>query len=181
MDAEKIILKTNVPCEIRSCHLDDLARVAQLEARVWRELAASAEEIRRRFSLFPKGFVVAATGAEILGFCCAVLTNLDPLHSGNLDEAFPPKHVPRGPYFFLFGLTVAPVFRKLGIADSLVRREVAVAARLEVDRIHLIANAHSRPLFIKHGFITLRPVPLFAGYPELMPNPVLMERRLGAA
>ncbi len=177
-DAEKIILKTNLPCEIRTCHMDDLPRVAQLETRVWRELAASTEEIRRRFNLFPKSFVVAAAGAEILGFCCAVLTDLDPLDPRNLNETFPPKHVPRGPYFFIFGLTVNPVFRRLGIGDSLVRRELAVAARLGVERIHLIANTNSRPLFIKHGFITLRPVALFAGYPELMPSPVLMELRL---
>lgn len=180
MDADKIVLKTKLSCEVRSCHMEDLPRVAQLETRVWRELAASPEEIRRRFALFPKAFIVAATGVEILGFCCAVLTDLDPLDSQNLTEAFPPKHVPRGPHFFIFALTVNPVFRKLGIGDSLVRRELTVAAALGVGRIHLVANAHSRPLFIKHGFITLRPVPLFADYPELMPDPVLMELRLRA-
>lgn len=178
MDAEKLVLRTNATCEVRNCRLEDLGQVAQLESRVWRELAAHTDEMRRRFSLFPHGFCVAATGGRILGFCCAVLTDLDPLESANLDETFPPRHVPRGPYFFLFGLSVDPVFRRLGIADSLVRRELAVAARLGAERIHLIANAHSRPLFLKHGFMTLRTVGLFADYPELMPSPVLMELRL---
>ncbi len=181
MDADKILLRTNVTCEIRSCHLEDLGQVSQMETRVWRELAVSVDEIRRRFSVFPQGFCVAATGPAILGFCCAVLTDLDPLNPANLNEAFPPRHVPRGPYFFLFGLTVDPVFRRLGIADALLRRQLAVARRLAASRIHLIANAHSRPLFIKHGFMTLRSVQLFANYPELMPSPVLMGLRLPLA
>ncbi|GEM_PF-4335679 len=178
MDAERIQLRTKVTCEIRTCHLEDLGQVAHLEARVWRELAASADEIRRRFSVFPQGFCVAAAGPDILGFCCAVLTDLDPLDPSHLSEAFPPRHVPRAPYFFVFGLTVDPVFRQLGIANSLVHRELAAAKRLAASRIHLIANAHSQPLFVKHHFTTLRPVALFADYPQLMPSPVLMELRL---
>jgi GNAT superfamily N-acetyltransferase len=158
--------------------MEDLEKVAQLETRVWRELAASLEELRRRFLVFPQGFVLAVAGLDLLGFSCSLLTDTDARIAAP-SETFPPRHIPRGDYFFLFGLTVDPLFRRKGIAQRLVAEELALAERLGCRKLQLIANAFSRPLFDRAGLSVVRASDeLFVQYRDLMPQPVLMEKVL---
>ncbi|RPJ56035.1 MAG: GNAT family N-acetyltransferase [Acidobacteria bacterium] len=158
--------------------MEDLEKVAQLENRVWRELAATPDDLRRRFLVFPQGFLLAAAGSDLLGFSCSLLTDTD-ARVAALNETFPPRHIPRGEYFFLFGLTVDPLFRRNGIARRLVTEELALAEKLGCRKVQLIANASSRPLFEKSGLAVVRPSQeLFVQYRDLMPQPVLMEKVL---
>ncbi len=158
--------------------MEDLEKVAQLETRVWRELAASLEDLRRRFLLFPQGFLVAVAGSDLLGFSCGLLTDID-ARVAALNETFPPRHIPRGDYFFLFGLTVDPLFRRKGIAQRLVAEELRLAEKVGCRKVQLIANALSRPLFAKAGLTVVRPSDeLFVQHRDLMPQPVLMEKVL---
>jgi len=158
--------------------MEDLERVAQLETRVWRELAASLDELRRRFVVFPQGLFLAVAGSNLLGFSCSLLTDTD-ARIAALNESFPPRHIPRGDYFFLFGLTVDPLFRRKGIAQRLVAEELTLAERLGCQKVQLIANASSRPLFEKAGLNVIRPSnELFVQHGDLMPQPVLMEKVL---
>lgn len=166
--------------KVRKARLEDLSQVAQLERRVWKELALSYAELRRRFLLFPQGFWVAALRPEIAGFCSALLFDGD-AREGELDETFPSRHVPRGKTLVILGLTVNPIFRRRRIGSTLVERELEVARKLGCLRVQLIANDFSRPLFEKLGFRTDRELPhLFAAHPHLMPSPVLMQH-LGTA
>jgi ribosomal protein S18 acetylase RimI-like enzyme len=168
----------NTNSEIRVARMEDLEKVAQLETRVWRELAASPEDLKRRFLVFPQGFCLAVAGSNLLGFCCSLLTDTD-ARLAVLNETFPPRHIPRGDYFFLLGLTVDPLFRRRGIAQSLVAEELALAKRLGCRKIQLIANASSRPLFEKAGLSVVRASEeLFLQHHDLMPEPVLMEKVL---
>jgi len=165
---------------VRPARLDDLARVDDLERLVWRGLAAPYEELKRRFRVFPQGLLVAAAASEVLGFCCAILTHEDATHAA-LDETFPPRHTPKGTYCFIYGLTVDPIFRNRGIGYRLATEELDVAARQGCTATQLVANRLSRPLFEKLGFRAVRPMDqLFAAHRELMPEPVLMERRFEA-
>ncbi len=160
--------------------MEDLEKTAQLEIRVWRELAASLEELKRRFLAFPQGFVVTVAGSDLLGFSCSLLTDTD-ARDAALNETFPPRHIPRGEYFFLFGLTVDPLFRRKGIAQRLVAEELALAKRLGCRKVQLIANSLSRPLFEKAGLRVVRPSEeLFVHHRDVMPEPVLMEKPLAA-
>ncbi len=160
--------------------MEDLEKVTQLEARVWRELAASLDDLRRRFLGFPQGFLLAMAGSDLLGFSCSLLTDTD-ARIAAVNETFPPRHIPRGDYFFLFGLTVDPLFRRKGIARHLVVEELALAERLGCQKVQLIANALSRPLFEKAGLTVVRPSDeLFVQHRDLMPQPVLMEKVLKA-
>lgn len=166
---------------VRPARLEDLARIDELERLVWRELAASYEELKRRFRSFPQGLLVAAAGSEVLGFCCGILTDQDATLAP-LDESFPPRHTPKGAYFFVYGLTVDPVFRKRGVGRCLGAEEVRVATRQGCKAVQLVANQFSRPLFEGLGLKVVRPVTeLFAAHRELMPDPVLMETRLDGA
>jgi len=168
----------NTNTEIRSARMEDLEKVAQLENRVWRELGASQDDLRRRFFVFPQGFFLAVAGPDLLGFCCSLLTDTD-ARLAALNETFPPRHIPRGDYFFLFGLTVYPLFRRKGIARHLVAEELALAGKLGCRKVQLIANALSRPLFEKAGLSVVRASDeLFAQHRDLMPEPVLMEKVL---
>jgi ribosomal protein S18 acetylase RimI-like enzyme len=163
------------PVEIRSARLEDLPKIVLLESRVWRELAASEEEMRKRFALFPQGLQVAVIDSNILGFCGSLLTDTD-ASQARLTESFPPRHIPRGPYLFVFGLTVSPIFRKKGLGTLLVEEELSLARRIGCEKVQLIANASSRPLFSNLGFRLLAPMEeLFVAHRDLMAEPVLME------
>lgn len=163
---------------LRRARLADLSRVGQLEKRVWGPMAASPSVIRRRFFLFPQGFQVALAGLDLAGFCSAALFDVDALEV-EVDEFFPPTHVPGGSHFFLFGLTVNPIYRRSGVATALIKKEIAVATRLGCRKIQLVANAFSRRVFRRLGFRAVATLShLFRDYPELMPRPVLMEMDL---
>lgn len=97
----------------------------------------------------------------------------------NLDEYFPPGHIPLGKYCFLFGLTVNPVYRRRGIATALVEDELKTAERKKCLKVQAIANSFSQPLFQAHSFEVVTPLPdLFREFSELMPYPALMERKV---
>lgn len=163
---------------IRRARLHELARLSQLERRVWKELAASYTELRRRFFLFPQAFQVAIIAPEIAGFCCGFLSATDATKI-ELNAGFPGQHVAGGKYLFLVALTVNPIFRRRGVASRLLERELEVGHRLQCRKVQLVANAFSRPLFEKYAFRAVTVVDrLFGDYAELMPQPVLMEKLL---
>lgn len=167
-----------VPLQFRRARLDDLAKVSRLERRIWLELAASYGDLRRRFLLFPQAFQLAVREPEIAGFCCGLLSDRD---AGQelLNEAFPHGHVPGGQYLFLVGLSVNPLFRRKGIASTLVCRQAELAKKLRCQKVQLIANAFSKPLFERQSFRVVKHLDrLFEPYRELMPEPVLMERTI---
>ncbi len=164
---------------LRPARLDDLPKITRLEQRVWKELSADYQDLRRRFLQFPKGLQVAFVYSELAGFCSSCLFDVDAVEAP-LDEHFPPRHVPGGKYFFLLGLTVNPAFRKRGVGTELVKREVALARRLRCRKVQLIANAESQGLFEAAGFQVLRELRhLFRDFSKLMNDPVLMELSLG--
>lgn len=163
---------------VRRARLDDLAKVTQLEKRVWKKMAASRRQIKRRFFLFPAGFLVAAVGNEIGGFCLAVRLDYD-AREVSVDETFPPSHVPEGSFYVLYALTVNPVFRRQGIASRLVKRHLRQAHRLTCAKVQLVANAYSRRMFDRLGFQTVQSLEsLFREFPDVMPEAVLMEKEL---
>lgn len=163
---------------VRRAREKDLLLVCELELRVWKEMSATEDVLRHRFLQFAEGFQLAWAGVDLAGFCCASISDQD-ASEAELDEAYPPAHVPRGGCFFIFGLTVSPLYRRKGIGRALVRRQLSVARKKGCRKAQLIANAHSRALFEGMDFRFLAPLPeLFRDFPELMPEPVLMERRL---
>jgi GNAT superfamily N-acetyltransferase len=163
---------------VRAARLEDLKHVGELERLVWRGLCAPHEELRRRFRLFPRGLLLGVAATEILGFCFGLLTNED-ASTAPLDESFPPRHVPRGRNFFVYGLTVDPVCRRRGIGRRLVEAELELALKLGCGKAQLVANALSKPLVEQLGFGAVRAVTeLFTAHRDLMPEPVLMEKRL---
>jgi GNAT superfamily N-acetyltransferase len=141
-------------------------------------MAAPHAVIRRRFFLYSQGFQVAVIGQEIAGFCCAALFDQD-ARLLELDEYFPAEHIPKGRYCFLFGLTVNPIYRRRGIARSLVGKELETARKKSCRKVQVIANSLSRPLFEQWHFQAVTELQhLFKNHTDLMPRPVLMEMDL---
>ncbi len=169
-------MAATVEYAIRRARLEDLRKICRLERMVWKEMAATHRQMRRRFLLHPAGFLLAAIGAEIGGFCIAVLLARDARQVG-VDETFPPEHIPKGRYYVMYALTVSPLFRRRGIASSLVRKHLERARRLRCRKVQLVANAFSRPVFERLGFEAVDSLDqLFSSFPDLMPQAVLMER-----
>jgi GNAT superfamily N-acetyltransferase len=171
-----ISIMTSTSFRVTRARLEHLSKVTRLETRVWQGMAAPHSVIRRRFFLYPQGFKVALIGTEIAGFCCAALFDQDAT-SMDLNEYFPPGHIPLGKYCFLFGLTVNPVYRRQGIGTALVENELKTAERKRCLKVQAIANSFSQPLFRANAFEVVTPLPgLFKKFSELMPDPALMER-----
>jgi ribosomal protein S18 acetylase RimI-like enzyme len=161
--------------EFRSARLDDLEAVSALEQRVWRELAASSHDLKRRFLQFPPGFQVSYLSSQLVGFCCSVLTPLDATEV-EINERYPWRHVPEGKNIFLLGLTVDPEFRRLGIGTALVQQELDLAKELGCRKVQLVANSQSRVLFERLGLKVVQSLShLFREFPKLIQDPVLME------
>jgi ribosomal protein S18 acetylase RimI-like enzyme len=161
--------------EIRAARLEDLEAISVLEQRVWRELAASPQDLRRRFLQFPRGLQAAYLSTQLVGFCCSVLTDLDAAEV-EVNERFPWRHVPQGRNIFLLGLTVDPEVRRLGIGSALVRQELELAKEQGCRKVQLVANSMSRVLFQRLGLKVVHPLPhLFREFPKLIQDPVLME------
>ncbi|MBI4445523.1 MAG: GNAT family N-acetyltransferase [Acidobacteria bacterium] len=162
----------------RQARREDLAAASKLGQRVWAELGAGIDELQLRFHLFPKAFQIALVDLQLVGLCFGTLSDQDATQS-ELTETFPARHMAGGKFFFLYGLTVDPLFRGHGIGSGLVRRELAVARRLHCKKVQLIAGLSSRPLFERLGFQARQRLDhLCASYPGLMKEPVLMEMRL---
>ncbi len=173
-------MPTTFTHKIRRARLEDLSKVSQLEKRVWKQMSARRNVIQRRFFLFPQGFIVATVGSEIAGFCCACLYDVDATKVP-VDAHFPPGHIPGADYYFIFALTVNPIYRGHGIGTDLVRRELKQARKRGCKKAQVFANKHSRTLFERLDFqASAKLDSVFKGFEKLMQKPVLMELELKA-
>lgn len=168
------------PFQIRQAGLTDLDRIAEMEAAIWREMAADRGMLAKRFRSFPSGFLVAQVGPNLAGFCMALRVHAGELEGGRVLELSLENHASNGSVLFLLGLTVDPVFRGNGIGSALAQAELDLAWRLGCTAVELVANTYSRGLFERLNFTVLReldPVS-FQAFPELMPHPLHMIRKL---
>lgn len=112
--------------KIRKATKEDLAAVAEVEARCFPEAeAASKASLEKRIKAFTESFFVAIIDEKIIGFINGCITNEIIIH----DEMFSDisLHNPNGDYQAIFGLDVVPEYQNQGIAAQLMNYMIEVA------------------------------------------------------
>lgn len=113
---------------IRQVMPEDLDAVARVEAVCFPQAeAASRASFAQRIRAFPESFFVAERQGEIVGFINGCVTDSRVI----CDEMFEDIrcHRPEGAYQSIFGLDVAPEFRRQGLAARLMRHMMAQAQK----------------------------------------------------
>lgn len=105
---------------IRNASLNDLNRVAEIEAICFPPLeAASLESIRKRIEVFKDSFFIAESNGEIIGFINGCITNSPVIYDKMYHDIS--EHIPDGCNAAIFGLDVLPEYRCKGIAGKLIK------------------------------------------------------------
>lgn len=112
---------------IRRVNIEDLDRIAELEAECFPEAeAADREAFLGRIEAFPESFFVACLlDRRIIGFINGCVTNEKTIR----DEMFehPGLHDFRGAWQSVFGLDVAKDWRRKGVAAALMEHLIEEA------------------------------------------------------
>jgi len=115
-----------ITIKIRGIQLDDLDRVAEIEAICFPETeAAPRSSFKERIHTFPESFLVAEVDGFLIGFINGCVTNSLVIY----DELFTTTqhHIPTGKNLTVFGLDVIPGYQRQGIATSLMNHFIQLA------------------------------------------------------
>lgn len=120
---------------IRKARMEDLHRIAKLEAVCFPPAeAASEESFRQRLEHYADHFWLLFKGTELISFVDGFVTNQSDL----TDEMFADAalHDPRGAWQMIFGVNTHPDYRRRGYAGQLIR--CAIRDALEQGRKGLV-------------------------------------------
>ena len=115
-----------IEATIRGARLEDLDRIAEIEARCFPAAeAAPRESLKERIMAFPDYFFVAELDGNLIGFVNGCVTKSSIIY----DELFhnTQHHIPDGDNLSVFGLDVIPEYRRLGIAAQLMNHFIQIA------------------------------------------------------
>lgn len=140
---------------IREVRTEDLAGVTALEAECF-PAAEAAEEasLRQRIAAFPGSFFVAEDeDGRIIGMINGAVTDRRTICDEMFEDAG--MHREDGAYQSIFGLDVAPDWRRRGVAAALMERMIRGAK--EAGRRGLILTCKDRltPYYEKFGYRNL--------------------------
>jgi ribosomal protein S18 acetylase RimI-like enzyme len=111
---------------IRGVQIEDLDRIAEIEAVCFPEAeAAKRESFKERIKAFPESFFVAEADGILIGFINGCVTNSPVIY----DELFHSTrhHIRDGNNLSVFGLDVIPKYRKKGVAAQLMNHFIHIA------------------------------------------------------
>lgn len=108
---------------------------------------------RRRMEAGDAAFFVAESGGEVVATAGAILRDgypaaIDALRCG-----------------YVFGVRVAPGFRRRGLAERLTREAIGFLQRAECRNIRLHASPFGRPIYERLGFVPTNEMQLAAPLP----------------
>lgn len=143
----------NQMIRIRFANENDLEALIKIEALCFpKEEAASADDIRARFSAFKENFIVAYddTSDITVGFINGSCYHLPELP----DELYHDVslHNANHSYQTVFGLNVIPEYRRQAIAKQLVEEMIAVAKQRNKKGVVLTCKDHLIHFYESFGF-----------------------------
>lgn len=135
---------------IRNIEKEDLEEIAELESRAFPAgIAADIDTFTYRLRAFPESFFVAEAEHRIIGYINGGAS------SQNLitDELFQPgHHCPIGENQMIFGLAVHPVYRKHGVAATLLERMIRFSKETKKKSVVLTCEERLVPYYERFGF-----------------------------
>lgn len=138
--------------KIREVKETDLDRLIEIEHLCFPQAeAATAAALKERLQVHPECFLVAEKDGKTVGFVNGCGTNLLTIQ----DELFEDAHLhdPAGEVWTVFGLSVAPDYRKQGIAAELLSAYLEKGAALGKKKVILTCKDHLVHYYEKFGFV----------------------------
>lgn len=137
---------------IRPVREEELEKIAEIEAECFPEAeAAGFEDFVKRYRSCAESFFVAETEeGDLAGFCNGCCADTDHL----ADELYHDTslHNPQGAYQMIFGLDVAPAYRRQGIGEALMRHMIESAVKRGKKAVVLTCKEHMIPFYRKIGY-----------------------------
>lgn len=136
---------------IRTATINDLAAIAAIEQRCFPpNEAASYHCLSERLRIFPTHFWLLERDNRLLGFINGMVTDRQTID----DEMFKNAglHDRQGKWQSVFGLAVAPEYRKKGYAGKLLGHLIAQAKKQSKTGVTLTCKEHLINYYQKFGF-----------------------------
>ncbi|KMT22486.1 GNAT family N-acetyltransferase [Clostridium cylindrosporum] len=137
---------------IRNVCIEDLEGVVELEASCFpKEEAATRESLEERIKAFPESFFVGEVDGKIIALVNGAIIDRTVIY----DELYKDStlHNPKGDYQTIFGLNVAPDYRRQGIAAMLMNHMIKVSKASGRKGIILTCKDKLINYYEKFGFI----------------------------
>ncbi len=136
--------------EIRQVEDNDLDDCYRVESACYTSDGATRENIQKRISLFPAGFLVAESKKQIIGLINSATTDKEDIADKELKDMI--GHVKDGRNIVIFSLAILPEFQGNGISRQLMSRFIDVARNLKKENILLLCKSELIPYYQKFGF-----------------------------
>jgi ribosomal protein S18 acetylase RimI-like enzyme len=136
---------------IRQASILDLDAITELEASCFPEAEAAARgSLEQRIKAFSESFFVAELDGKIIGFINGCIINGTVIY----DELFKDStlHIKDGDYQTIFGLDVAPGYRKRGIAGRLMNHMIEASKAAGRRGVILTCKENLIRYYAKFGF-----------------------------
>ncbi|MDY6788536.1 MAG: GNAT family N-acetyltransferase [Candidatus Nanohaloarchaea archaeon] len=133
--------------------IDEIENLHKVEKDCWEDLAASLEEMRKRYELHPEGYVAIRKEGEIAAFTFGIRYNYNEVDPDTWYEATDLElHSPDERDMYIVSVTVAPSFQGQGIGRRLMDATNSRAEEQGVDRVVLGSRDTTVGFFKKCGF-----------------------------
>ena len=143
------------PVSIRPVAGADLDACHAIETACYGPEGATRARIERRIATYPKGFLVAQAGEEIVGFINSGASHKDDIS----DEEFKDMvgHQEDGRNIVVFSLAVQPQFQKRGISRKLMQHFIEASKQLGKKNILLLCQPELIDYYRQYGFSSRGP------------------------
>ena len=139
--------------EIRTANIDDLDRLAGLEALCFpAEEAATRGEIEERLRHYADHFLLMLDGDKLVAFLDGFVTDEPDLSDEMYAKA--QMHNENGAWQMIFGVNTHPDCRRRGYAGQLILRAVADAKAQGRKGLVLTCKDRLVPYYAKFGFVS---------------------------
>lgn len=159
--------------EVLPVREEDLPEIFSLEQRIEGGAGAGIDVLQARRQAFPDGFLAAWETGCLVGYLESCLWNRENPQFDPHPDFFAAQHRADGKILYIIFIGVAPDYRRLGTASTLIKSIIPVARKYGAERIQAVTRPHLLRLYTKLGFVALREIPFFL--PGLVDEFRLME------
>ncbi len=143
-----------MPLIIRNVTQDDLQSLIKIEALCFPPSeAADDKTLSERLMAYPESFFIAIYNNEPVGFIDGAVTNSKTISDDMFEDV--KCHNPKGMYQSIFGLSVIPEARRIGVAAKLMNRMIENAKENGRRGLILTCKEHLIHYYEKFGYKNL--------------------------
>ena len=138
--------------EIRNAGMDDLEKIAEVEALCFpKEEAATREELKERLAVYPNHFWLLYEDGRLISFVNGMVTDKADLEDEMYRNAA--MHKENGRWQMIFGVDTVPACQRRGYAEKVIRRVIEDAKKQKRRGLVLTCKETLIPYYEKFGFV----------------------------